>query len=182
MSKFSLEGLRKFDDRDFNVKELFLLHQRSTVLARCKVQAHETDYAVILVIGGEYERITRCITEREVWSVAAAWKAELLAQRWHPVDPPASTVWRSRHDEWTLSVVNAPNAYDRTDSGYYSGIVWRDGALAFIGEPFAEPTVHLAQMEILRQLVDQTGHVCSGECTPWTFELRARDSDMEPPS
>ena len=43
---------------------LFLLHQRSEVLARCKVQVHRDRFAVILVIGGEYVRITRC-THRE---------------------------------------------------------------------------------------------------------------------
>ena len=45
-STFSLEGLRKFDDPDFNIKQLFRLHRRSEEIARCKVQALEADYAV----------------------------------------------------------------------------------------------------------------------------------------
>ena len=114
MSKFSFENLRDYDYPEFNVKELFLLHQRSEVLARCKVQVHRDHFALILVIGGESVRTTHCNTESEVWSIAAAWKAELLAQRWHPVDRPASTVWRSRHDEWTVSIVNGCDDYHRT--------------------------------------------------------------------
>ncbi len=178
MSRFSFENLRNYDYPEFNVKELFLLHQRSEVLARCKVQVHRDYFAVILVIGGEHVRITRCNTEGEVWSIAAVWKAELLGQRWHPVDPPTATYWRSRHDEWTLSVLNASNGYHRDERGYYSGLVLRGGAAAFDIEHFVAPTLAHAQMEILRQFVEQTGHACSDRCTPWTFELRVHDSDM----
>ena len=178
MGTFSLEDLRKSNNPDFDVKELFLLHQpqRPKVVARCKVQAHESDYLVILAIAGEYVRTTRCNTDGEVWSIAVAWKRELLAQRWHHVHPMSSTVWRSVHDDWTLAVLNTYGAYDGTGSGYYSGIILRDGGAALIGKPFVEQTVALAEMEILRQLVAETGHVCSDRCTPWTFELYVHES------
>jgi len=169
MSKFSFENLRNYDYPEFNVKELFLLHQRSEVVARCKVQVHRSHFAVILVIGGEYVRTTHCNTESEVWSLAAAWKAELLGQRWYPAHPTTSTVWRSGHGEWSLSV------YGHSE---YSGLVRRDGQPVLFDRHFALPTLALAQMEILRVLVEETGHLCSNRCTPWTFELRIHDSDM----
>ena len=173
MALFSLEGLRKFNNPDFDVKELFLLHhhQRPKVVARCKVQAHEADYVVILAIAGEYVRTTRCSTDGEVWSIAVAWKTELLAHGWHPVHPTSSTVWRSVHDGWTVVVVSACGSYDGTISGYYSGyahnsgVALRDRQVDCGGRRFAEPTVALAQMEIMRQLVAETSHVCSDRCS-----------------
>ena len=168
-SKFSFDNLRNYDYPEFNVKELFVLHQRSEVLARCKVQVHRDHFAAILVIGGEYVRTTHCDTESEVWSLAAAWRAELLGQRWHPVAPATSTVWRSSHGAWTLSV---------SGRSEYSGLVRRDGEPVSFDRHFAAPTLALAQMEILRVLVQETGHICSNHCTPWTFELRIQDSDM----
>ena len=178
MATFSLDALRTSGNPDFDAKELFRLHQhqRPKVVARCKVQAHEADYAVILVIAGEYVRTTRCNTDSEVWSIAVAWKRELLAQGWHHVRPTSSTEWRSVHDDWTITVVNTYGAYDGTGSGYYSGTIWRHDRPALIGTPFAEPTVAFAQIEILRQLVAETGHVCSDRCTPWIFELRVHES------
>jgi hypothetical protein len=172
MSKFSLEGLRQYDQPDFNVKELFILHKRAEVIARCKVQALETEYVVILVIGGERARITHCINESEVFSTAVAWKAELLAEGWHPADPPVITSWRSHHDGWEVVVSSYRRVIFRAPSGYYAPLAFKRDGTPPIGTGLEEhQSLHLAQMEIIRRLSEATGHVCSDQCTPWTWEF-----------
>jgi hypothetical protein len=128
----------------------------------------------------------RCTTELEVWSLANTWKAELLAQRWYPFHRAASTHWRSRHGDWSL-FLSMPS-YQCSDYGFFSGIAKWVGEGPYPTDLFhylriaeSEPTLHLAQAEAVRRLAEQTGHVCSDRCTPWTFELQVQP-EMEPPS
>lgn len=66
--------------------QVFLLHRRSESLRReavCRLARHEQGWELRLDVEGSSRRLRVCGTQLEVLSVAATWKAALIAGGWH---------------------------------------------------------------------------------------------------
>ena len=155
----SLEALRRSGRPEFDVEELFKLHQRCEVIARCKVQASEDHLLVILVIAGETVRARHCDTPAQVNAIATDWKIELVSQNWHPYGRPHRARWRAQHQQWQVF------ASDR--DGHYGAVAFSHADLVGVS---GELTIQCAQKAILRKLADEFDHTCS-ECEPWSLDI-----------